>query len=173
MSSPENPTPHVPPVPRYGEYATPGQVPAPYTAEPTPPTPYYVPQNGPRPRRTWDLVLSVILLVIGFFAVLIAVANAFTLDMQMDMLYDDYGVDGSYSPGPATVIAQAVIILSHLVLYALAVIFTIVLLRKSKVAFWLPLTLGALAFVVFLVTFVVVIVGDPNLYQVLLEQSAP
>ena len=192
MSTPETPN-QLPPVPRYGEYAPPGTVPPPYSAEPAAsqppfappaqPAPYYAQPAQPaayyaqppteRPRRTWDLVLSVILLVIGFFGVLFAILNALTIDMQMVELYKQYGASGSYEPGASAAIVQAVIIISHIVLYAVAAIFTIVLIRKRRVAFWLPLSIGALAGIVFFGAFMALILADPNLLEVITQQSAP
>jgi len=174
MSTPETPNSHLPPVPRYGEYAPPGHVPPveapqPYVAQG--PGPAYYAQPGERPRRTWDLVLSIVLLVIGVFGVLIAIVNAFTIDTQMEQLYAQYGVAGEYSSGPSAAIAQAVIVVSHLVLYVLAAVLTAVLLRKRRIAFWLPLSIGALAAIIFMVTLVVLALTDPVLFDAAMQQQ--
>lgn len=174
MSTPETPNPHVPPVPRYGEYASPGHTPPPYTAQPVPPTqpaPYYVQPGAPRPRRVWDLVLSIVLLVLGLFGVLLAIFNAATLDYQMEDLYEQYGVGGQYEPGAGSAIAQAVLIVSHVLLYAVAILVTALLLRKNRVSFWVPLSFGALAFIVFLVTLMVLVLSDPVLFDAAMQQQ--
>ena len=170
MSTPENPN-HVPPVPRYGEYAPvqPAQPAAPLQPYGAPS--YYAPPSGQRPPRTADMVVSIVLLVIGFFSVLIAVLNAFTIGMQMQTIYEDYGIEGEYQPGAGGAIATAVIILSHLVLYVIAVIFTIVLIRKRRISWWLPLSAGVLASVIFIGTFVALILADPALVDVLTNQA--
>jgi len=168
MSTPENPNAHVPPVPRYGEYASPGYTPPAYTAQPVPPVapaPYYAPPGAPRQRRTWDLVLSIVLLVIGIFGVLVSILNGATLDYQMQELYKQYGVSGEYEPGAGSAIATAVIIVSHLVLYVVAVLVTLLLIRKNRVAFWVPLSIGALAFVIFFATIMVLVLSDPALLE--------
>lgn len=170
MSTPESPK-HVPPVPRYGEYAPVQPVQPPAPQQPYGAPSYYAPPSGERPPRTADMVVSIVLLVIGFFSVLIAVLNAFTITYQMEQIYSQYGVDGEYQPGAGAAIATAVIILSHIVLYTLAVIFTIVLIRKRRISWWLPLSAGVLASVIFIGTFVALIVADPALLDVLTSQS--
>ncbi len=172
MSTPENPNGHVPPVPRYGEYApVPPVQPSAAPLTPYGAPSYYAPRNDQRPPRTADTVISIVLLGIGFFSVLIAILNAFTINYQMDAIYEQYGVDGSYEPGAGAAIAMAVIILSHIVLYVLAVVFTIVLIRKRRISFWLPLSAGALASVIFIGTFVALIFADPTLLDVLMKQQ--
>lgn len=189
MSTPENPNNHVPPVPRYGEYApvpplqpanpaAPAYQPPPviqqpaYQQQPYAAPGYYTQPGGERPPRTADMIVSIVLLVIGFFAMLIAILNAFTVTMQMEAIYSDYGVEGDYEPGAAAAVATAVIIISHLVLYALAVIFTIVLIRKRRISFWLPLSAGVLASIIFVGAFVALIVADPALLDVLTNPPA-
>jgi hypothetical protein len=175
MSTPEPPHSDLPPVPRYGEYAPvpPAGAPQPaFQAQPYGSPAYYAPQTGERPPRTADMIVSIVLLVIGFFSVLVAVLNAFTISTQMQVLYEDYGVDGTYRPGAGVAIAAAVLIISHLVLYVLALVLTITLIRKHRISFWLPLTAGAIASIIFFVTFVVLIFADPALTEVLMNQAS-
>jgi hypothetical protein len=150
----------------------PGDAPQPaFAVQPYGSPAYYAPSNGERPPRTADMIVSIVLLVIGFFAVLVALLNAFTIPMQMQTLYDDYEVSGSYRAGAGVAIAAAVLIISHVVLYALALVLTIVLIRRHRISFWLPLTAGAIASVIFFGTFVALIFADPVLTEVLTNQA--
>jgi len=133
---------------------------------------YYAPATGERPPRTADMIVSIVLLVIGFISVLLAVLNAFTITFQMEELYSQYGVDGEYQPGAGAAIAAAVIIISHLVLYALAVTFTIVLIRKRRISWWLPLSAGVLASIIFIGTFMALIIADSTLFEALMNTPA-
>ena len=171
MSTPETPNPHVPPVPRAGEDANPGYTPPANVTPPTPPAPDYAPPVAERPRRTWDLVLSIVLLVFGLFGVLLAIFNAATLDYQMQDLYEQYGVSGQYEPGAGGAIAQAVIVVSHVLLYVVAILVTLLLIRKNRVSFWVPLSIGALAFIVFIVTLMVLVLSDPALFDAAMQQQ--
>lgn len=181
-------------MPAYGEYASPEHAaqaqaqrpqapqqgaPQAYNQQPGqqyPPQGYYAtPQQwqGQRPIRTGDMVASTILLVVGLLVTLLVVLTAFSIPLQMDSVYQQYGVSGSYTPGAGEGIAAAVLIISHVVLLALATLFTVILIRRRKVSFWLPLSAGVLAAVIYFVTFVVLIVADPSLYQALLDSSRP
>ncbi|HWM33629.1 MAG TPA: DUF6264 family protein [Pseudolysinimonas sp.] len=168
MSEPTPPTPPVPPVPRYGEYA-PGFVPpAPDASAPESgtPQPYgaasYPQQDAPRGRRTWDVVLSVILLIVGLFGMLIGVAYGalFTDPALLDEAFRQQGFDGFHGTVGA---AAGVLIVSHLVLYLVAVAGTIPLLLTKRIAFWVPLVAGVIAAIVFWGTLFSVILTDPTL----------
>jgi hypothetical protein len=128
---------------------------------------------GQRPLRIGDVIVSVILLVVGFFSVLLTVLSSFSINEQMEVLYQDYGISESYNAGTGAAIAAAVLIISHILLFALAVIFTIPLIRRRRLSFWVPLVAGAIASVVFFATFIVLVMADPNLMDVIISQSQP
>lgn len=172
---PAPPAPPVPPVPQYGEYA-PGYVPpapAPQYAQyaqpaqyPQPAQPYgaaSLPQQpgGQRPRKTWDIVLSAILLVVGFFGALIGVVYGilFTDPALLDQALQQQGYGGFSGDAGA---APAVLIVSHIALYLLAVGVTVPMLVKRRVAFWVPLTAGVIAAIVFWSTLIGVLMSDPG-----------
>jgi hypothetical protein len=164
-------SPELPPVPRYGEYA-PGYGPgAQRPATPPPPAASSWPAaQQPKPRGG-DRTASVLLLVVGFFASMIAIANALTLGQQMQLVYDEYGVEAAYQSGPAEATAAGVIIVSHIVLYGITLFATLALMRAGRRAFWLPLVAGVVAVLIVIVTITVFMVNDPNLMRVLMEQA--
>ncbi len=151
---PAPPVPPVPPVPQYGEYAPAGYVaPQPVAGPPQPmPTesqPFgaasYPQQPAARKRKTWDVVLTIILLVMGFFGMLAGVALRGALLRSRAPRRDarrrrDYGgFNGDVGAAPA------VLIISHVVLYLIALGSRIPLLITRRVAFWLPLAAGVIA----------------------------
>ena len=167
MSDPSQPTPPppvppVPPVPRYGEYAPEGYV-------PPRPAPGYenvlaTPQHpaGVPKRKTWDLVLTIVLLAVGIFGMLFGVAYGviFTNPALLDEALKAQGYPGfTGDPGPAA----AVLIISHVVLYLGALGGSIPLLLRKRVAFWLPLAAGILAAIIFWTTVTTVLLSDPAL----------
>ena len=176
MSTPDSNPAHLPPVPAYGEYAphTPGLYPAqPPANQPIPygqaqygqpqygQHPYYQPQYGEkRPVRVADTIISVILLVLGLIGTLFAVGTAAELGSGMQGAYDSYGL-GPYEPTSGYVMTQAVLIASHLLLLAISTPLTIVLLVKRKVSFWLPLTAGVIAAIVYWVALMALMLSDP------------
>lgn len=168
MSEPT--TPPVPPVPQYGEYAPAGYVPPAQPPAPWPQAPYGTPQYGypmypapgGRPRRIWDLVLTVVLLVVGFFGVVIGLiyAGIFSDPTLLDALFQQQGIgsgfDGTVGAAPAVIVA------SHIILYLAALGGSIPLLIAKRVAFWVPLAAGVIAAIIFWGTVMAVFASDPN-----------
>ncbi|MBX3194950.1 MAG: hypothetical protein KF727_07625 [Microbacteriaceae bacterium] len=165
------PVPPVPPPvpqpvaqPQYGEYA-PGYVPpAPGTAAPpaAPAQTYGVaPQQPGRTRKTWDLVLTVVLYVLGLFGMLIGVFYGFVFSdpamLNQALQQQGYGpITGGTGAAPAVLIA------SHVILYLIAIGGSLPLLISKRVAFWVPLACGVIAAIVFWGTLFAVIASAPG-----------
>jgi hypothetical protein len=170
MSDPSQQTPGgVPPVPRYGEYAPAGYVPpaqepaapAPQAAYPPYAYPMHPAAAGGRRRRTWDLVLTIVLLVMGFFGMLIGLLYAGIISdpALMDQLFQQQNLgdfDGSVGAAPAVIIA------SHVILYLGVLGGSIPLLISKRVAFWLPLAAGVIAAIIFWSALGGVFLSDPD-----------
>ena len=164
-NSASDPTPPVPPAPSfsYGSEATPPP-PAPAAppayGQPAYGAPVYGAPQGPR-RRTWDVVLTIILLVVGLFGAGIGVAYGLiflTPELLGDALVQaGYGQPAIDSRGPGTVI-----IISHAVLYLIALGVGIALLLAKKIAFWVPLAAGVVAAIVFWVVAAQVFLSIPG-----------
>jgi hypothetical protein len=179
MSEPNSPseaTPEVPKAPSF-TYGTPA---AATPSDPLPPptygermpdyqgapaygTPVYGAAGAPvKRRRTWDLVLTVILLVVGFFGLLIGLfyAWAFSDPALLDQALGQQGMggfNGTVGAGP-TIIA-----VTHIVLYLLALGVSILLLVKNTIAFWVPLSAGVIAAIIFWSVLVSIVMSDPSL----------
>ena len=145
----------------------------PYGQQPYGQQPYGQPPlpTGQRPLRTGDMITSIILLGLGLFSTIYAILNAVSLPMQFQLLYEDNGVSGDYEPSVGATVATVVIIASHLILLAVAAIVTPLLIRKRKVSFWVPLVAGAIASLTFFIAVVAVVLSDPNLMEVITQQS--
>lgn len=176
--------PDRPEVPKYGEYATvdaanpygvPGYTetaapaaPATLAAAPVPPA-YLPPASGApayappvRKRRTWDVVLTCILLVLGLFGMSIGLlyAWAFANPDILSSALAQQGLSGELKPGAA----PAVIAISHIVLYLLALGLSIPLLIRGRgVVFWIPLVIGVVAAIIFWVALGIVVSSDSAL----------
>lgn len=104
----------------------------------TTPPPAYGPPPGKRPVRTWDLVVTIILLLLD--AVLAAIMSFFGFFLAM--AGDSCGARDCNSDLIAVGLMVAVA-LPWLVLIIVAVV-SIVLLVKRRLAFWVPLVGAAL-----------------------------
>lgn len=162
----DQPPPAVPPAPRYGEYAPgyqPGATPPPppaasYSYGP-PPT---APAAGPRRRKTWDIVLTIVLLALGLFGLALGLMYAaiFSAPDLLDEALRSQGYGGFDGEVGA---APAIIAVSHVVLYLVAVGLSIPLMLRGVVAFWIPLAAGLIAAVIFWTTLTGVFLSDPGL----------
>lgn len=164
MSTPENERPR----PQYGEYApTP---PAPPTYEPVPPvsaTP--VPAADAPPARRADRVISIALLMLSVFITYITVNMAVSLSTFMTQYYATFGLE--FGGNDALPIAQAVIIVSHLVLFVVSVLVTINRLSKHKLSFWVPLSAGVIAGLFWWGTMFALVFSDPVLIDAIQRQA--
>lgn len=163
QAAPPAQQPAVPPAqPRYGEYAPPGYVPPVYEQYPGAAAPVPAQAPGGRRRRTWDVVLTIVLLVLGLIGTALGLVYAAILTTPglLDEALRQQGYGGfSGEIGDA----PTIIIVSHIALYLVAVVLSIVLLVKRFIAFWVPLAAGVIAAVIFWVTLTGVLLSDPNL----------
>ncbi len=181
MSSTESakPAPPAGPArPEYGEYATPEEqaaqrgtpaVVAPAAALTPPPAPSTALPG--RPPGAGDRLASQLLLVLGTGGLWLAVTAAFSLDQAMANVYLQYGIEADYQPHDGTRVAQIAIVASHLLLYIAAVVGTVRLIRRGRRSFWLPLSIGVLAAIVFLGILMAVMISDPNIYDFMAQQA--
>lgn len=183
MSDPSRPVP--PERPRYGEYA-PGYTPpaaAPVASEPVPPAPdqpawaappqpvqapygaqSWTPTPTARPRRTWDVVLTIVLLALGLIGTGLALLYAGIL-RDPTLLDEAFRSQGRGDFTGTVGSAPTIIAVSHVVLFLLAIGLSILFLVKRRIAFWIPLVIGVIASVLFWGVLVSVIMTDPGIMQ--------
>jgi hypothetical protein len=136
-------------------YGVPG-----YGTQPAGPAPAYAPM--PRKRRTWDVVLTIILLVLAFFGMLLGILYAaiFSDPDVLSQAISNAGY-GSFTGTAGT--APTVLVVSHIVLFLLALGLSIPLLVRGRiVVFWIPLVIGVVAAIIFWSTLASVLLSDPG-----------
>ena len=169
---PSDGAPAAPPQPAYGQpaYGQPGYgqpaygQPAygqPVYGQPVYGQPGFGSTPAPKRRRTWDVVLTIVLLVLGLGGVLITLFYAwiFSDSTFLDEYFQQLGYE-SFNGDIGS--APAILIGSHVVLYLIAIGVSILLLVKKKIAFYVPLAIGVLAAIIFWVTLIGVFMSDPN-----------
>ncbi|GAA2028624.1 hypothetical protein GCM10009819_10370 [Agromyces tropicus] len=162
------------PRPRYGEYAPEGwswQPPADERAEPAAPAPTPPPPPAPvagpaadpaaRPPRSTDRFFTILLLAIGAVGAWNTSVSLQQLPVAVQALYTDQGI-GTYSPQPWLSTLTLVGTVFMLALYAAILGWAILRMRARKVAFWVPLVGGALAFLAMMVISAFVFLTDPT-----------
>ena len=170
--------------PRYGEYATP-QEQAKIIADSLPPVspllvPPAIPQSpkapdastrvgttppgpsaGRRPRR-WDLILSAALLGYATINVIVQLVARDTLAAIVTQFFVAQGI-GDYTPTALTASLGTTLNVITLALFVLTVLVTVWMLRRGRVAFWVPIAGGVAATIVALVFVVILLQSDPAL----------
>ncbi|MHC5797251.1 DUF6264 family protein [Lacisediminihabitans sp. FW035] len=169
------------PRPQYGEYATP-QEQAKIIAESLPPvSPLLVPPTipgvppapdastrvstssprspGRRPRR-WDLILSAALLGYATINVIAQLAIRDTLATIATQFFLTQGI-GDYTPTALTTSLGDTLNIITLALFVGTVLLTVWMLRRGRIAFWVPIAGGVVATIVALVFVVILLQSDP------------
>lgn len=161
-------SPYAPQQPGYGQ---PGYAQQPAYAQPV----YGQPGFGAAPaaprRRTWDVVLTIVILVIGLGGLLLGLLYGAMLPLVMQTMYDQYGL-GTYTDDGSLRSSGLIIVVSHIVLYLLGAGLAVLLLVKRKVAFYVPLIAGVIAAVIFWVVIMTAIFADPTLADYLTSGGA-
>ena len=167
------------PRPQYGEYAPegwtwqppPGETtsdPAPQMA--TPPTPraaraHPAPSvHGTRPDRPADRAVTILLLVVGVLGVWLAVGVLQAMPQSIELLHTQEGID-PYTPGPeipGLILAGSIV---QIVIWVIAAVGSIVLMRARRPSFWLPLAAGVIAALALFVFTAIALSGDPALIE--------
>jgi hypothetical protein len=158
-------------VPAYGATPAPSAPAAP--AVPTAPqygqSPYGVAATGApgyapvvKKRRTWDVIFTVILLVVGLFGTIFGLiyAGIFANPSLLSQTMQSQGF-GSFTGDVGA--APVILLVSHVVLFLLAVGISIPLLIRGRiVVFWVPLAAGVIAAIIFWSTVIGVFLSDPS-----------
>lgn len=120
---------------------------APPPAGPAQPPPAEWSGGAPREHsRLGDRIVTIVLLVLGAIGALNLGTTMLTLGTQLHLFADVAGLEGFTVP-PAVGTLQTVGALTILSLYAITLLWSIHRMRTHKLAFWVPLTGGAVAFV--------------------------
>ncbi|MCU1579113.1 MAG: hypothetical protein JWP19_1317 [Rhodoglobus sp.] len=153
------------PEPKYGQYG-----PTPIPVEPAPPIAAEQ-VIAPAPRRTWDLFVTTALLMLGVIDVVTGFGQFTHL---ADALRAAYAAQkfGAFTSGDlATAMGIAINVVRITVLVA-AIVVSLLLIRRGRLAFWVPLAGAAVAGVFVVACVLIVILSDPALAAYVANQSA-
>ena len=184
----QEPQPDDRPRPQYGELAPPGwvwrppadadrldtsrplereddvpPVPATPVLGPRPPAPGAPPANADgRPAPTWNLTLTVLLGVFGFFGMTYSIATLQAIPASMQLLHSTNGL-GEYVPVPlvGTLVLIGSIVIA--VIWVVSAGFAAWLLVKRRLAFWVPLVAGIVAMLALIIFAGAILATDPVL----------
>ena len=142
------------------------------TAAPTPPIDA-APEAAAEPagkRRTWDVALTTALILVGVLDVVGSFARFGDLAASLREIYDQQGIGAFTSDQLADDMGLAINV-TRVVLLIAGIGFGLWRLGRRRIAFWVPLSAGALAFIVVGVCLLVVVITDPALAEYTMQQS--
>jgi hypothetical protein len=174
------------PRPQYGEYASVDEQIAaggvPVEAEPVvtpaavaraplaPPDPVTRVDGAPPVSRTWDVVLTLTLLVLGAYSILTSIAGLLDFSTVLVELYAAAGYGAYTSIALADGIGVGILV-SHSIVYVVTVAVALSRLRARRLAFFVPISGAVLAGVFYFVLVLVAMTSDPALAAWVSEQG--
>jgi hypothetical protein len=157
------------PLPQYGEYATPEEVAAlrGVPLEPVVPPPAVAPV-GVAPRRPavtgarrYDRPVTIALLLFGLIN--FVQYAPIVLDFETFLERATVGTPTeSIDFGDAARVGGFVLFGVTLLLFLVALLVSVLLLRRRRIAFWVPLTAGALAVLTWVLVLIAIVVQTPD-----------
>jgi len=124
-----------------------------------------------RPRRTWDIILTTALLALAVYDVVGGYSTFANLAPAMQSIYDQLSI------GQFTSVALAgqwglIANISRIAILLLVILVSLQLVSRRRLAFWVPLAGGALAVIVALACFMVIVASDPAYLEFVMRQAA-
>lgn len=158
-AEPTAPAEHQGPPP-HGSHLPPGAHPGPHPG----PHPGGVLQQ-PRASSRWDLPLTVLLLVFGFFGLTYSIGILQAFPAYLQLLHSSQGL-GDYTPEPVvgTIVTIGTVTMAGL--WAVSTGLSVWLLVRKRVAFYVPLLTGVIAFIALIVFASLMVSTDPALLDV-------
>ena len=114
----------------------------------------------PRRTRRWDLVLTAVFLGYASVNVIAQLVSRDTLATIVTQFFVAQGI-GAYTPTALTTTLGNVLNIVTLALFVVTVLATTWMLRRGRVAFWVPIVGGVAATTVALVFVVILLQSDP------------
>ncbi|MFV0433320.1 MAG: DUF6264 family protein [Leucobacter sp.] len=146
--------------------------PPPYRAGQPHQNPAPQPAAAPRPRRrTGDIAITIVLLIIGAFGALYSAMVLFSMPPTLALVAEALEVSDFSVPGWVNTFAT-VSALGMFALYAVTLVFSIQRMRAGKLTFWVPLAAGVLATILTFVLTMIVMTNMPELMQAAQDPDA-
>lgn len=156
------------PQPKYGELAPEGwswtPPPSPYEQAPEEEVPSRPAEAAPATRRRGDFWVTMTLLGLGIFFTLTSAPGYLDLGPMMSQLFAQEGL-GQFTAWEVAGRAGQIAVISQVVILVASIAVSILLVRKGRLSFYVPLTGAALSFIVSLVCVTVALLADPAVLE--------
>ncbi len=119
---------------------------------------------------TPDKVVTIVLLALGVLATFGAYMTAMAMPQAMQEMYRQYGL-GTYVAPEGMWLLQLGMVLSFVIPLLIAILWSVQRIKAKKFAFWVPITFAAIAFLLFFMVMIALILNDPNLMDYIYYRS--
>jgi hypothetical protein len=114
-----------------------------------------------KPLRLGDVLVTSVLIMLGLVLTASGVQQFFALQDMIGLFYTQEGI-GRYSGGTTAQTAGAVAAVAQIIIMLAVIGFSVQLIGKRRLSFWVPLAGGALAVVVVFICMMAALLADPT-----------
>ena len=119
------------------------------------------PDAPQKPLRLGDVLVTSVLIMLGLVLTASGVQQFFALQDMIGLFYTQEGI-GRYSGGTTAQTAGAVAAVAQIIIMLAVIGFSVQLIGKRRLSFWVPLAGGAFAVVVVFICMMVALLADPT-----------
>jgi len=123
-----------------------------------------------RPRRTWDIILTTALLALAVYDVIGGYSTFANLAPVMQSIYDQLSI-GQFASAALAAQWGLIANIARIAILLLVILVSLRLVSRRRLAFWVPVAGGALAAIVVLACFMVIVASDPAYLEFVMRQA--
>ncbi len=118
--------------------------------------------RGERPVPMWNRPMTIVLLFLGFLGMLLSIGTIAAIPQSLQVIYSNQGL-GTYRPAPSVgaimFAGQAAVV----VIWLASAVWSMFRLARKRLAFFIPILAGVLAFLALIVCVSAILSSDPTL----------
>jgi hypothetical protein len=112
------------------------------------------------PHRTWDVVLTTALLLMGVYSVVTSADDFLHLGPLLSQLYATQGI-GEYTSTELAAAVGVALVIAQVVVLVVTIVISLVFLARHRIAFYIPLAGAVLNVIVIVACLLIAMLGDP------------
>ena len=118
--------------------------------------------GGERPVPAWNQPVTILLLIVGIVGMFLSIGTLAAAPDSIQLLYANESL-GTYKPAPSVSTILLAGEISMVGIWVISAVVSIFRLTRHKLAFFIPIIGGVVAFIALFVFFTVIIASDPTL----------
>jgi hypothetical protein len=126
---------------------------------------------GERPVPAWNQPVTILLLIIGIVGMFLSIGTLAAAPDSIQLLYANESL-GTYKPAPSVATILLAGEISMVGIWVISAVLSVFRLTRHKLAFFIPIIGGVVAFIALFVFFTAIIASDPTLVDFYSRLSA-